>query len=240
MNEDDLQAGGLSLPEALLGYKQVKHYEQVIKVTIHHYYLTGEIEDESDKYIDMMHTMMTAEPHDKIFLHINTPGGDLNSTVAIIAAMKASDAEITTIIEGEACSGGTFIFLAGDNYIVNDYSAFLIHNYTHGPYGKGAEVANRVKFSEDHYKELCEGYYTGFLTDDELEQVLDDKDFWMTSKEIKERLRNQGTGELIDFSPDDDEVEVPVKVKAGTTNSRPKKKPPAKKKKAAPRKKSTR
>lgn len=212
-NENDEGLSELLLGNTLLE-RPLKYYTQVINVTLHHFYITGEIESEVDRYIDMINVIKTAEPHDKIFIYLNTPGGALDTTIQIVSAMRQSQAEVTTVIEGQVCSGGTFIFLAGDNYIVNDDCSFMIHNYSHGILGKGAEVAKQVKFAEEYFRSLAQSFYKDFLTVEEIEQVCEDKDFWMGSDELMERLQKRG-GEVVrvgaDFDIDEeiyDEIDV--------------------------------
>ena len=141
----------------------------------------------------MINTIKIAEPHDKVFIYLNTPGGCLSTTIQIISAMKQSQAEVTTIIEGQVCSAGTFIFLAGDSYIVNDNCSFMIHNYSHGILGKGAEVARQVKFTEEYFNHLAKNFYKDFLTEDEIAKVCDDSDLWMGSEEVVARLEARGS-----------------------------------------------
>lgn len=199
MSEEDETLSTIPFLNSLWEEKPIKHYTQVIPVTIHHFYITGEISDEVDRYIDMLNIIKTAEPHDKIFIYLNTPGGDLNTTIQIISAITKSPAEITTVLEGEVCSAGTFIFLSGDYYIVNDNCSFMIHNYSHGMFGKGGEVVKRVKFSEKYFNDLAHSFYTDFLTEQEIQEVCEDKDFWMGSKELIERLKRRGDNKIIEF-----------------------------------------
>ena len=202
MNNSEDDHIGEMLLNGSLWERPIKHYAQVIQVSIHHFYITGEIESEVDRYIDMINIIKTAEVHDKIFLYLNTPGGSINTTIQIVSAINQSNAEVITVIEGEVCSAGTFIFLAGDNYIVNDNCSFMIHNYSHGLYGKGAEVAGYIKFAEKHFAHLVNNFYKDFLTEEEIQDVLNDKDFWMSSDEVLERLKKRG------FDPDEmEEVE---------------------------------
>lgn len=167
--------------------KQVRYYKQVIPVSIHHFYITGEIK-EPDYYMDMINVLKTADQHDTIFLYLNTPGGYLHTTIQIIAAMKQSSANVVTCLEGEVCSAGTLIFLAGDRHIVNPHSSFMIHSYSHVIGGKGPEVSSRVKHSEILYEKISKSFYSGFLTDQEIAGMLDGKDIWMDSDEVIRRL----------------------------------------------------
>lgn len=236
--EDEYEA---NIGEVLLGNssifeRPIKHFAQVIAVTLHHFYITGEVEEDVDRYIELIHILKTAEAHDKIYIYLNTPGGDLNTTIQICAAMAASPAEVVTVIEGEVCSAGTFIFLAGHKYIVNDNCSFMIHNYSHGTYGKGNEVAKRVKFAEKYFNELARSFYKDFLTPDEIKAVCEDTDYWMNSREVLKRLQQRDGQEsdldetLDELGADEDFDETPKR------KPKPKRKPLVKKK-APPKKK---
>lgn len=180
------------LPKDMLLEKTIKCYTQSITITLYHFYITGDIETEVDRYIEMINTLKTAEQHDQIYIYLNTPGGDLATTVQIISAIKQSAANVTTVIEGECCSAGTLIFLSGDDFIVNDHCTLMIHNYSHGPIGKGGELKSAVDYSDKYFKKISEDFYKDFLTDEEIVAVCQDKDFWMETDEILERLERKG------------------------------------------------
>lgn len=179
--------------------KKIPQYSQAIQVNIHHFYIIKEIGDASE-FLDMINTLKTAEEHDTVFISLNTPGGDLNTTVQIISAMKQCAGTVVTCLEGEVCSAGTLLFLSGDRYIINPHCTFMIHNYSHLLGGKGKEVASRVKYSEDYFHKLARSIYTGFLTEDEIQQVFDDRDFWMDSDEVIRRLGldEEDTGDIVE------------------------------------------
>lgn len=166
---------------------KIPQYKQTIPVNIYHFYIIDEIGDPV-KYLDLINTLKTAEEHDTIFIYLNTPGGSLQTAVQILGAMRQSTATVVTCLEGEACSAGTLIFLAGDKHIVNANCTFMIHNYSGWMGGKGNEVALRVKYLELYFKKLATDLYKGFLSDDEIEAVVQGKDLWMDSDEVVNRL----------------------------------------------------
>lgn len=214
--------------------KTIKTFSQVITVTLHHFYITGDIEEEVDRYIEMINTLKTAEAHDQIYIYLNTPGGSVATTIQIVSAISQSPAHVTTVIEGEVCSAGTLIFLAGHDYIVNDHCTMMIHNYSHGPVGKGGEVKSQVDYSERYFKKLAEHFYEDFLTPEEIRAVCDDRDFWFDSEEIMERLERKGVKireslsevEADIFNDDEEEEETPTPTPTPRTRKR---KTPAKK-----------
>jgi ATP-dependent protease ClpP protease subunit len=197
-NEGEDILGNLLFPKGLFDDRSIKHYTQVIPVNLHHFYITGELEEDMDIYAEMLNTIKTAEAHDKIYLYLNSYGGVLTTALQIISTISQSVAEVITVIEGEVCSAATFIFLAGDKYIVNDNTIFMIHNYSHGSHGKGGEVASHVTFTQEHFRELAFYYYRDILTDKEIESVCDDKDIWLTSEKLLKRLKKKNSNKIID------------------------------------------
>lgn len=166
---------------------KIPQYKQSIVVNIFHFYIIDEIGDPRD-FLDMINIIKTAEEHDTIFIYLNTPGGSLQTTIQILGAIQQCQGTVVTCLEGEVCSAGTLIFLTGDRHIVNQNCTFMIHNYSQWLGGKGNEVALRVKYSEQYFRKLAYDLYKGFLTDDEIESVMQGKDYWMDSEEVIARL----------------------------------------------------
>ena len=167
--------------------KKIKHYKQTIPVNIHHFYMVEEIRD-VDYYLNMINTIRTSEQHDTIFIYLNTVGGNLYTTMQIIAAMRQSQATIITVMEGQVCSAGTMIFLSGDKHVIGPNSTFMIHNYSGMVGGKGNEMTSQLKYTETFFAKLAVNMYGNFLTEDEINSVLEGKDFWMDSDEVASRL----------------------------------------------------
>lgn len=197
------------------GNPKVPSYSQVVPVNIHHFYLTGTV-DEPEKYTEMVQVMKTAEEHDTIYLYINSPGGYLSSAIQIISAMRNSPAQIITVLEGEAYSAGSLIFLAGHKLVVNGLTSFMIHKYSHGVVGKGSDVASQVSFSERYYDQICKNIYKDVLSEDEMERMQRGEDFWFTAGELVQRLRQYGR-EVITSEDVEEEIKAlskPKKTKA--------------------------
>ncbi len=187
MNNKTTETNNMMFLPQMPDLESIKYYKQAIQVSIHHFYIVDEIED-VDRYLDMINVLKTADSHDTIFIYLNTPGGNLYTSIQIINAIRQSNATVVTSMDGMVASAGTLIFLAGHKHIVNPNCTFMVHNYSHGAVGKGNEVATRVAYSQQYFKKLAKDFYTGFLTDAELEDVINDKDFWMESEEVLKRL----------------------------------------------------
>ena len=173
--------------EEYLEPKPYEYFEQTVSRKVHHFYLSNEISDPWD-YVKMCHMIQNTEAHDMIHIHLNTPGGDLTTGVQIINSMKATDALVTCSLEGEANSLGSLIFLAADQFLIHDNSLMLIHNLSHSVYGKGRESAQHMEATLKWFEALAYKYYVPFLTEQEVDDVLDDRDMWLHADDIRKRL----------------------------------------------------
>jgi len=143
--------------------------------------------DEPALYNELCHKLRTAERGDTFTLHLNTPGGMIDSAFMIVDAIKASKAKVTAYLTGTVASAGTLITMACDNIIVADHTSFMIHNYSGGLGGKGHEMKARQEFVDNSLNTAFTAFYTGFLTDVEMKNVIDGKDMWMGKDEVLTR-----------------------------------------------------
>lgn len=169
--------------------KPYKQYDQTFAAQHVHFYLSKEI-GPPDGYTDMVHRIVTASPSDVVFIHLNTPGGDLTTGVQIINAMQNSQAKIVTILESTAYSLGTLIFLAGDEMVVNEHCMMMFHNFNGGLIGKGNELVSELEATVKWFATLARSVYVPFLSEEEFERIVRGEDMWMQTAEIKRRLEN--------------------------------------------------
>jgi len=153
-------------------------------------YLTDEITDPGT-YNELIHKLREATPEDLFVLVINTPGGDLDTATSLISAIKNSYANVTAHLTGTVASAGTLIAMACDHLVVDDHTKFMIHTYSTGIQGKGNEVKAQQDFMNVAIKELLEEVYAGFLTEEELKELIDGKDFWFNKTQVLERWGNK-------------------------------------------------
>ena len=165
------------------------HSEQQFIRRVHHFYLSSPFEDPIH-YVEMMHIIRTAGPEDTIYLHLNTPGGNLSTGAQLISAMQSSQAHIIAAAEGEVCSLGTIIFFAADEFVVHDNSLMMFHNFSGGTWGKGHEQAAQLEASIEYFNNLAQRLYVPFLSISEIDRIARGDDIWMQSEEVKARLQN--------------------------------------------------
>ena len=157
---------------------------------ITHAYLTSAIEEPS-LYNEICFILQEATKGDIVNIHINTPGGIVDSAFMLANAISNSKAKVIAHLSGTVASAGTIITMACDKVVVSPHLSFMIHNYSGGMHGKGHEMKARQKFTDDHLNAAFKSFYSGFLTEDEMERVLEGTDLWMGTEEVADRWKNR-------------------------------------------------
>lgn len=127
---------------------------------------------------------------DTINLFLNSDGGDIASGLALISAMRESEATITTILNTQAISMGAVIFLSGDKKVAPPHSILMFHTYSSTLYGKGSEQIAEVTATADWYAQILRDVCDGFLKKAEIKAIIDGKDLWLRDVDINNRLAN--------------------------------------------------
>lgn len=157
---------------------------------VYEFYLSGEIKA-PEFYVEWFTLIRNADESDKIKIYINSSGGDLHTAIQFLRVLSETQAEIITSVEGACMSAATIIFLCGDIKEVTPFSMFMFHNYSGGSIGKGNEMYDQAIFERNWSLDLFTQIYSEFLTDEEIEAMLDGKDVWLTSEHVLDRLRAQ-------------------------------------------------
>jgi ATP-dependent Clp protease protease subunit len=164
-------------------------------------YLTGDIGD-AQLYTDAIQLIRMAQPEDIVFIYINSVGGLVFTGLQIINAMRESQAEIVTVLDSMAYSMGAAIFLSGTSKIVHEFGSLMIHNYSSGSYGKGHELRQHINALDACISEYSHQIFEGFLTDDELSDVLKGQDLYLTASQVSERLELSDLKETLEHESD--------------------------------------
>jgi ATP-dependent protease ClpP protease subunit len=154
---------------------------------LYEFYLSGEI-CEPEEYIEWFDTIRNASAQDTVKIYINSGGGDLYTTLQFLRVFGETEAHIITSVEGACMSAATMIFLHGHEHEVTPHSLFMFHNYSAGVFGKGGEMYDQLQFERKWSENFMTEVYANFLTTEEIGSMLNNKDIWMTSNEVVERL----------------------------------------------------
>lgn len=150
-------------------------------------------------YVELVHTLRYAPEGQDIVIHINSPGGCLSSCLSIVNAMGASQADITTVVDGEAASAGAMIWLAGHNKaIASPHVSVMVHGASVGFHpSKTSDINNSNKATDKLIESLLDDLADGFLTEDEREDIRKGVDVYLVGSEIIDRLSLEESSESI-------------------------------------------
>lgn len=157
------------------------------KGNLYEFYLSGEI-TEADCYVEWFDCIRNTTPNDTVKFYINSPGGDVYTAIQFLRVMGDCEADIIASVEGCCMSAATMIFLAADSFEVTPHSAFMFHDYSSGTFGKGGEQYDQIQFERTWSEQFLRAVYKDFLTPAEIQSMLHNKDIWLTSDEVLQRL----------------------------------------------------
>lgn len=189
--------------------KSIKQDERFFSkqlVNVHEFYLCGEIES-PEEYIQWFDTMRHAAETDVVKMYINSPGGNVFTAIQFMRVLKETSAKVVMSVEGECASAATMIFLCGQSFEVSEHSMFMFHNYSSGLLGKGGELYDQIKHERKWSETLLRDIYKDFLTDKEVDAILDNKDIWMTGEEVIERLKVKKAAIEAEEAEEEEEME---------------------------------
>lgn len=154
-------------------------------------YISDQI-DEAFTYNELCYRLKHAPAEATVTLHLNTPGGYLHSAMMLVDAIKNAKAKTVAYLTGTVASAGTIIALSCDELIVSDHLSFMIHNYSaSGLSGKAHELKAYQTFTDLNTEKDFRFFYKNFLTEKEMNSVIDGQDLWMNSEEVIRRWTNK-------------------------------------------------
>lgn len=143
---------------------------------------------EPSYYRDAFQVFRQAQQGDKIRMILNNSGGRLDSAVCFVNLMKETEAEVFAILEGETHSAASIIALNAHVIQVKPYASMMIHHASFGSGGTVQNVMDHVNFTSKQTERLIRETYKFFLTESELDEVIRNREIWLTDEEIGERL----------------------------------------------------
>ena len=142
----------------------------------------------SEHYAEWIDVLDQMTEYDEAHIYINTPGGDLFGAISLIHAMRRCKGIVRTIADGEVASAGTLILLNGDEIDVEPYAMFMAHDASSVEAGKLSETRKSSKAISELLCQLYTDTYGGYLTDDEIINIIDGIDLYLSAEELGERV----------------------------------------------------
>ena len=178
-SEDDMEDAPKSL---YLGY-----FVKGISITEYTFHINEPIQC-PEYYTNVVNVLLGAGKHDTCKFIINSPGGLLVGLLSLLDAMAKTEATTVAVMSGECHSAASILALHCDYIEVGPYATSLCHNVRYGVSGKSADIADHVNHMIAVSEKLVRETYSGFLTEQEILDLLKGKEFYMEADEIVERL----------------------------------------------------
>lgn len=129
-----------------------------------------------------------AGERDVIYIDIVTPGGSLDTGHMLRRAIANTAAHTVAYIGPTCASAGTAIALACEEWEIDEMSSFMIHTASYGYVGMAPHVKANVDHSDKMIERFVRTTYAGFLTEEEIQRVIDGKEMYFEGDELAQRL----------------------------------------------------
>ncbi|MEX0918094.1 MAG: ATP-dependent Clp endopeptidase proteolytic subunit ClpP [Candidatus Paceibacterota bacterium] len=143
--EKDISTQNMLVPmvieKTVGGERAFDIYSRLLKERI--IFVTGPIEDHMANLVVAQLLFLEAEdPKKDIFLYINSPGGSVTSTLAMIDTMHHIKPDVATVCVGMAASGGALLLsqgAKGKRYMLPN-AEVMIHQPLGGAQGQASDI----------------------------------------------------------------------------------------------------
>jgi ATP-dependent protease ClpP protease subunit len=139
-------------------------------------------------YRDVIHCLATCSENDSVNLLVNSSGGRTDSIWQIIEAMKGCRGEVSVTVIGAAYSAASMLACMAPECYIADSAEFMLHTAHYGSIGTVPNVKGQTDFATRQINRLLDQAYTGFLTDKELSELKNGKEYWFDAEEAGKRM----------------------------------------------------
>ena len=152
-------------------------------------FLGSEVRDENANAICAQMLLLNAEdPNSDIYLYINSPGGSVDSGMAIFDTMQWISNDVATVAMGLAASMGQFLLSAGTpgkRYAL-PHSRIMMHQPSGGLGGTASDI--RIQAEQSLHIEKTMAQLIAQHTGQSVEQIEadSDRDRWFTAEQALE------------------------------------------------------
>jgi ATP-dependent Clp protease, protease subunit len=152
-------------------------------------FLGSEVRDDNANAICAQMLLLNAEdPNKDIWLYINSPGGSVDSGMAIYDTMQWISNDVATVGMGLAASMGQFLLCAGakDKRFALPHARIMMHQPSGGMGGTAADIAiqaEQMLYTKRMFQDRV-AFHTG--QDQAQIEADSDRDRWFTAEEAKD------------------------------------------------------
>lgn len=158
-------------------------------------YITGTISRKADWfYPALMASRQANTKKSKICLEINSPGGEVFAAVQLFESLDMNQGRVAVKVVGMCYSAATLLLCqlvksSVSQIYISELSEFLFHPMRAGVSGRTTEIKDHFNNLIQYEERVIRSSYTDILTEEEIQQILNGKELYITPKEVGARLR---------------------------------------------------
>lgn len=152
--------------------------------------------DDPRYYLYYFKVLEEAHEEDDIVFYFNSPGGDINTLNLFLNALRRCKSKNVLARVNYAASAAALLALYCDNIEFNVNATLMLHTWSGVRYGKGQEIESDLNHSKKNYESMLRYICKKILTDEEIEQMINGKDFYFDGEEAVKRLKARAKEKL--------------------------------------------
>ena len=149
--------------------------------------------EEPSQFSEMVTALELMEAEDEMIVNLQSNGGCASTTDTVLHALRKTKGKVHFVATGQNASAATIILLEAQSFELSENFSALIHC---GGLGDGGTLSEFRQSSPHHIKmmeRLIRETYAGFMSEKEIESMLDGKDFWLDAQEWCDRYEKRNT-----------------------------------------------
>ena len=158
-----------------LGTTTNKIQKEEIEYDRYEVYLTNTIES-SPHYSGLCSLLRSSKGFDVFNFYLANHGGSCHGLIALINAIFDAAGTINMIVASPSASAAATLALCGDSLTFCDHTFLMFHNYSSSVYGKGQELKDNIRASDEWINDYMRNLHQPFLTAAECSRIEKDND----------------------------------------------------------------
>lgn len=143
---------------------------------------------EMDDFEDEFAVFDGATMNDTIILNVTSGGGSLYTCNMLTKAIRETQAHTMAHVGALCASAATAVVLSAREWTIDAGSSFMIHTGSLSTEGKTSDLMVELPHRIKMMNRWVVNTYTGFLTEEEIDNVIHGRDYWIEGEELGYRL----------------------------------------------------
>lgn len=139
-----------------------------------------------NSYFDIL---QKAREEDDVVFYFNSHGGSASTLNLFINALRRCKSKRIVAVINYAASAAALLALFCDEIVLNSDSTLMLHDFSTFVGGKSQEIESDFIHTKEKLHKLMRFICQKVLTDEEIEQMFNGKDFYFGENEVMERLK---------------------------------------------------